>query len=180
MDGAAATATEAALADQAKRKFLGISFGVGIAATLIHRGSEARIEETVMIGEPAVVRVTKRTRVPTRLLLESHYFFSLNKANDKRCSMVSESSWLGLGPFLAVQPGVGEIIEAVGFGLMVGFRRGDSTQSFNLGLGGLVDASSPVLGDGIAENAPLPAGEMTVRLRHKSVFSWLALFSFSF
>jgi hypothetical protein len=63
---------------------------------------------------------------------------------------------------------------------MLGVRRGHTSQSFNLGIGGIVDASSPLLGNGIEENQPLPAGEMAVRLRYKSVFSWLALVSFSF
>lgn len=66
----------------------------------------------------------------------------------------------GWGPFLAVQAGSDDIIEAVGLGFMVGFARprGGSRQgsSFNLGLGFVVEPSVEVLADGFIPNEPVP------------------------
>jgi hypothetical protein len=43
---------------------------------------------------------------------------------------------MGIGPFVAIKPGEGEIIDAIAMGVMWGFKEGESSdKSFNLGLG---------------------------------------------
>lgn len=86
----------------------------------------------------------------------------------------------GFGPFIALQPGSDAIIDAVGAGLMVGFRRGERSQSFNFGVGVLYDVDVRVLGPGIRANAPLPAGETELRYQQREQAAVLFLSSFSF
>jgi len=102
---------------------------------------------------------------------------------DNRRTYVSctpQINW-GVGPFVALQPGSDEVIDAVGAGLMMGFRRaGDRNQSFNFGIGMLYDLDVRVLGPGIVANQALPPGETTVRFQQREQASLLFLSSFSF
>ena len=94
-----------------------------------------------------------------------------------------------MGPFIALQPGSNNIIESVGVGWMFGFKRtavlkgteplpvGDS---FNIGVGALLDIKQKVLGDGIRANEPLPAGETDIRYRETSQIGAVVIFSYSF
>lgn len=95
-------------------------------------------------------------------------------------SCTPQLNW-GFGPFIALQPGSDAIIDAVGAGLMVGFRRaGDRNQSFNFGIGMLYDVDVRVLGPGITANQPLPPGETSVRYQQREQAALLLLSSFSF
>lgn len=127
-----------------------------------------------MPGDPAVpdspkiVRAKTRRSSDARVLLETHYFFPL-------CDR------FGYGPVLVVQPGTAEIIEGVGLGFMMGARRAtDASDSFNLGLAVFMERSVTVLGAGIEENQPLPAGETEIRYQQTPKASLMALASFSF
>nr|GFD60909.1 hypothetical protein [Tanacetum cinerariifolium] len=74
-----------------------------------------------------------------------------------------------------------DVIEAIGMGLMIGFRRDEtSTQSFNFGIGLVVDPNTRVLGDGILANRALPIGETEVRYKEELQKGILFLSSFSF
>lgn len=90
-----------------------------------------------------------------------------------------EQGQYAIGPFIAVQPGTDEIIEALGGGFMVGLRRQKGLGSFNLGFGVVVDPSVKVLGSGIEEDKPLPTGETQIRFREKTQAGFLILASFS-
>lgn len=73
------------------------------------------------------------------------------------------------------------LIEAIGVGLMIGFKRGkDSAQSFNIGIGAIVDPSVKVLGDGIRQDEPLPQGETQIRFKHTDQWGFLIITSYSF
>jgi hypothetical protein len=72
---------------------------------------------------------------------------------------------------------------------MIGFKRSsiiapdlarDRGDSFNIGIGVMVNPNSQVLGDGIQKNQPLPTGETTVRLRKTTEMGYLVTFSYSF
>ncbi len=52
--------------------------------------------------------------------------------------------------------------------------------SFNIGIGLMMDPSVKILGDGINENEPLPAGETTVRTRETSQWGVLFMVSYNF
>ena len=93
---------------------------------------------------------------------------------------VKPNEW-GIGPFVDIQNGSNEIIEAIGGGVMLGFRRSEMTKdSFNIGVGFVVDPSAKVLGDGIEENKPLPAGETQVRYKKTSQGGILLITSYAF
>ncbi|MGJ3626426.1 hypothetical protein AB5I41_04985 [Sphingomonas sp. MMS24-JH45] len=47
-------------------------------------------------------------------------------------------------------------------------------------MGYVVDPDTQVLGDGIKENEPLPAGEKDVRFKETAQTGWLVIASFSF
>lgn len=155
------------------RKFAGMNFGAGLSLT-IDLGKHNRVDEAKIVN--GVVRVTKESNDVPRLLLETHYFFKVKRCNDY--------PW-GYGPFIALQNGSDEVISAIGTGLMVGFRRLDvdgnySSDSFNLGVGIMVDPKVKILGDGITENQPLPVGETEIRYKETSQIGLLLIASFSF
>lgn len=102
-------------------------------------------------------------------MLESHWFREVFKGR------------LGWGPFVGVQPGTDEIIEAIGVGIMLGLRReGTENSSWNIGIGYIVDPNVNVLGDGFVANQPPPGAETAIRLKETSQEGILVLFSFSF
>lgn len=105
-----------------------------------------------------------------------------------KCFGIMPGDW-GWGPFVSIQPGSEDIIEAVGAGLMLGFKRAailaprlapDLGDSFNIGAGVVLDPNAKVLGDGVNENQPLPAGETSVRLKETTQYGIVLLFSYSF
>jgi hypothetical protein len=162
-------ATLASGAD-AQREFAGLKFGVGISMTF-DTGENKRVE-AASVDANGIVRVDQVLDTPARIMLESHYFFQL-KNNDKA----------GLGPFMALQPGSDEIINALGLGLMLGFRRDTTSQSFNLGLGYAVDPRSKILGEEFIEGelAPKAPDGTAIPVRYKTTQQGglLLLFSFS-
>ncbi len=115
-------------------------------------------------------------------MLETHYFFydEKNPGDTTFLWMVPGNKW-GHGPFVALQPGTDEIIEAIAFGWMVGFKRSaDSHESFNLGIGAVIDPSVKILGDGVEENAVLQNGEQQIRFKETSQEGLLLITSFTF
>lgn len=93
----------------------------------------------------------------------------------------------GHGPFVGIQPGSQNIIEAVAIGWMIGFRRPDpergsltENSSFNLGIGFVVDPKVQVLGDGVTRNQALPVGETQVRFKDSAQYGLRIMSSFSF
>jgi hypothetical protein len=118
------TATQAGKAVTA---FLGGHWGGALAISnvlLQHKGDGAT-EAKVVDGK---IIVTKRENTGIRLMLESHYFFTVEGIFcDGEC---------GLGPFVAFEPNGGgnNLINAMAFGLLWGVKAGDSG-SFNIGIG---------------------------------------------
>jgi hypothetical protein len=160
----------------ADKEFAGINFGVGISVSK-DIGDRCRIGGA-SLDENGVVRVDKETNDIARVMLESHYFFVPRKKTF--LGLTPAGQW-GHGPFIALQPGTDEIVEAIGFGWMVGFRKpSNASDSWNIGFGYIVDPSVTVLGDGISENNTLPEGETQVRLKEKSQNGIFLLFSFGF
>ena len=160
--------------------FAGLHFGVGISLTHDLGGND-RIESASLDGN-GIVRVSKDQNNVARVMLESHYFFKPKKDGMSFLGLRPPGTW-GYGPFVALQPGSSEIIEAIGLGLMVGFLRGDeedTNSSWNLGIGYVVDPSVKILGDGIEENKALPAGETEVRFKETSQGGLFLLASFAF
>ncbi|HEX8421550.1 MAG TPA: hypothetical protein VF638_16190 [Sphingomonas sp.] len=183
---ASARAADVAAGDQTKsadqidasnRKFAGLDFGIGLSFS-IDIGVRDRIAEASIVD--GLVRIDDENNDRARVMLESHYFFTPGVGSaDRSGGNVTLARW-GVGPFVALQPGTDEVIEAIGMGVMVGFRRGDSDQSFNVGVGYVVDPNTRVLGDGIVKNQPLPGNEEEIRFKDVAQTGWLILTSFSF
>lgn len=149
--------------------FAGLKFGIGLSSTF-DTGSRDRVDEAEIDGSGRV-RVLKTNNTVARIMLETHYFFQ-------------PKDWLGVGPFVAVQPGSNEVINALGIGLMFGLRRSDDdSASFNIGIGFSTDPSTKTLGDGFKENELAPTGPdgAPLPIRYKTVNQkgFLLLASFS-
>jgi len=160
------------------KAFVGLNWGVGVSLTH-DLGHHSRIESASVVN--GFVRVDKERNDIARVMLELHYFFTPNK-KFLFINSIGYEEW-GWGPFVAVQPGEKEVIQAIAFGVMLGFRKNTiTTKSWNIGIGAVVDPSVKVLGDGLEVNAPLPAGEneKEVRLQDKSQWGVVVLTSFSF
>lgn len=158
---------------QAQQNFGGLEFGVGISFTL-DIGTSDRVNEAELVN--GIVRVTDEDNGRARIMLESHYFFTPNAS----LFGVAHKNW-GMGPFVALQPGTDDIIEAIALGGMIGFRRpGATTESFNIGVGVVIDPNTQVLGEGIIPNEPLPAGETEIRYKEEMQTGVLLLASFGF
>jgi hypothetical protein len=157
----------------AGQKFGGIEFGVGISFTL-DVGKNNRVSEAEVVN--GIVRVKDEDNGRARIMLESHYFFTPDWA-----PFGVEPGDFGWGPFIALQPGTDNIVEAVALGAMMGFRRPvEGTESFNIGLGVVVDPNTRILGEGIRADQPLPIGETTVRYKEQMQTGVLLLASFGF
>lgn len=139
----------------AEKEFAGLNFGVGVSLTH-DLGSHDRVKAASLAN--GIVRVDTEHNDVARIMLESHYFFTPEKK-------LMGKQW-GWGPFVSLQPGSDQIIEAVGLGVMLGLKRNtdtNDTSSWNIGIGAVTDPNVKVLGDGIAKNQPLPTGESEIR-----------------
>lgn len=176
---AAPTSTEIAIKEEkALTDFAGISFGVGISLT--HDiGNNDRVESAI-IDPNGIVRVSVETNDVARIMLELHHFFKPKTQDWKFLGVIPGDEW-GHGPFVALQPGTDEIIEAIGIGWMVGFRKEKgSSESWNLGVGYVIDPSVQTLADGIVANQALPQGETELRFKKMSQGGFFILASFNF
>lgn len=165
------------------------NYGFGVAITYTQDlGKHDRVKNAQVVN--GVVRVTEDNNALPRIMLETHYFFKPNGSLfglfDSVKNTDSNKVW-GHGPFVGIQPGSQNIIEAVTIGWMIGFRRPEETatsvtqnSSFNLGLGFVVDPKVQVLGDGMTRNQPLPSGETQVRFKDTAQYGILLMSSFSF
>ena len=185
------TPTGAGKGNSSKGNWLGLNLGVGLSVTF-DNGQDRRVE-SASLDENNIVRVDDEENSVTRILLEGHYFFPCdirhlwkNKTwTDQAINHSFFSDRCGFGPFVAIQPGEDEIVDAAAIGLMVGFKYADwldvtDNSSFNLGVGLVVDPDGRILGDDVEENEPLPTGETSIRFKEKQQYGWLLLVSFSF
>jgi hypothetical protein len=156
------------------KEFLGIHWGIGVTLT-IDTGTNNRVRGARIIDN--IVRVDSQNNVIPRVMLETHYFLL---QTDVDCL----DSIMGFGPFLGVVPGGEDIIDAIGFGFMFGFKRNkyivSKNESFNIGVGVVFDPSTQILGDGFKEGQPPPGTETEVRFKEQEQKGILIAFSFSF
>jgi len=144
--------------------FKGFGFGLGISLSFYF---EKRVDDAKVVND--LVRVTEEASTSPRIMLESHYFFPLRKNH------------IGIGPFVCILSSSKEVIDAMGGGIMFGFRRSlDKSDSFNFGIGLVNDTKIKILGDEIEENEPLPDGETEIRFKTKSAIGLIIMFSFAF
>lgn len=165
----------------ADREFAGLNFGVGVSLT-VDVGDNDRVDAASIVD--GLVRIDEESNARARIMLESHYFFTPKGGSDGKFLSVVDSPNFGVGPFVAIQPGTDEIIEAIGLGVMFGFKRNikdkSDNSSWNIGIGAVVDPNVRTLGSGLTKNEPLPGMETEVRFREMAQVGVLVLVSFTF
>jgi hypothetical protein len=174
---------EAAKQKDATIDFQGAGFGAGLAVIVNLSGHKRVSDAQVAGGVVRVTKQNDRTpRVllnlhyffsgvcnkAYRLKLEGKVDETVKQAAGKWCvvSQITDNDnggknanhltltpMRGWGPFIAVQPGSEQTVQAVGAGILYGFRRqADKTDSFNLGIGIVLEQNVKELGDGIEAN----------------------------
>ena len=166
--------------DTINKQFLGIEFGLGLGFTVDISAGD-RVEEAEVVN--GVVRLTKTSNVRPRILLETHYFFEFDAEDHVvdfggRRIKIRQAD-IGMGPFVAIQGSDQQVLEAIAFGYMIGFKRSESS-SLNLGFGLALDPDVKTLGSGLEADKPLPAGETEIRYRQEGRWGIVGLASFSF
>lgn len=142
--------------------FQRLGFGLGLGWT--HNLGPRRVDSVTVVNR--IVRIDNERNDLVRFMPEMHLW--IDRWDEQRWS------W---GPFLTVAPG-SRIIDAVGFGLMMGYRPHRQDQySFNVGIGGTLDLDARVLGDGLIANEPLPPRETTARTKQTTAAGLLLLLS---
>jgi hypothetical protein len=182
-----------AAAKRGRKGFGGLGAGVGLGFTFDVGGKDrvdtARIIETKDASgavSARTLRVDKSNNDIPHVMLEAHYFLvnddpmRMPWCNSSACADLERegsSCWMcgysipkehfGIGPYVGVQPGSSDVIDAVGGGVMVGLRTDSilNGDSVNLGLGYFADPNTRVLGDGFSENQSPPPGETQVRYK---------------
>jgi hypothetical protein len=155
---------------KADDEFAGIRFGVGVSYTV---GSRRRVSSAQVVN--GIVRVTDEDNGRARMVLEAHAFIYPRRPDD------TDTRRWGIGPFVAFQPGEGNLINAIGAGVMIGLRPDPTkAQSLNFGVGVIVDPNTRLLGGGIVADQPLPAGETEIRYRETAQVGLLLMSSFAF
>ncbi len=193
--GVVTTTTDKEKAASGRQNFGGLDFGIGVSMSY-DLGNNDRVSDAVITNN--IVRVTRTENIRARIVLESHYFATPTFSSTRRAreaafcasfnddpvkydNCMSAQKNFGIGPFVALQPGGEKVIDAIGLGVMVGFRRGtDRASSFNLGVGIFYDVDTRILGNGFVEDQPPPAGETDVRFRRQSQSGLLFISSYSF
>jgi hypothetical protein len=163
-------------------RFAGFNFGIALGVTT--KAGRRQIVNSASVDANGLVRIDRDDNATANFMLESHYFFTPNFP----LINVAPKDW-GIGPFIAVQPGTDNIIQSVGAGGMIGFKRSklilkdlqrDRGDSFNIGFGVMLSPNAMVLGDGIEKDKPLPGDEKTIRLKRTTELAWVILFSYTF
>ncbi|MBF0539276.1 MAG: hypothetical protein HQL03_13590 [Nitrospirae bacterium] len=97
---------------------------------------------------------------------------------------VSKAAQWGVGPSVALvlgdSNGSGNVINSLFIGPMFAFRPDiTSSSSFNIAVGATISPSVQVLGGGISDGQPLPAGETSIRYKKESKGGFGVLLSFA-
>ncbi len=162
------------------------NWGVGPAITYDvfnrPRVDNARVENGIIRGD-------EQANAGASLLLEMHFMRPVERltpfSRQFGSSFCGDGILCGAGPFIAVQAGSDEIIEALGAGWMWGFRREDQQDrlwgagQFNFGVGLVVDPNATTLAPGFELNEPLPAGATDVIVEDDAQVGLIIVFSLS-
>ena len=188
--------------EEATNQFLGLEWGAGIGV-MGSFGGETAVEKVSIIdtGSSKIVHIEEEGDLRPQMFLEMHVFLDKQarewrryqrwKVKDRMEQVrnaatpgtrtMPEPPLMGIGPFIALQSGEDDAIDALAFGAMWGFRRDpQKPASLNLGIGLSFDPSVQVLGKGMKEGSPLPNGETAVRLKKEGQFGWAFMASFTF
>jgi hypothetical protein len=161
------------------QEFAGLHFGVGIGFTQTF--GRDRIES--VFNDNGIVRIEGETNAIPRVLLESHIYLTPKQWGEVFSTLdytENPTGKIGIGPFIALQPGSNSVIQAIVAGIMIGLKDPmykDANHTWNLGIGISVEPSSKTLGDGLKANEPIPAGT-ALRTQDRSLVGITALISY--
>lgn len=155
--------------EENEEKFLGFNWGLGVGASF-GLGAD-RIESAELVN--GVVRVSEEVTNTPRIVLEVHNFWKREDGQDRS---------FGHGPFAAINFGASDAdtLSAFGAGYMWGVKRKDSSSSFNIGVGLMLDRGVQQLGDNIENGKALPEGETDIRFKKESELAALLFVSTTF
>ncbi len=158
--------TRTTLVERDTKTFAGFKVSPGIAAITF---SDPKIEDVQIVDGKVVVGDRRNTI--TTVVLESHRFFTPESRPN-----------LGYGPFLVVPMGVGESSKRIpmfGLGFMVGFKQADSSSSWNVGLGVVVDTDALELREGLKDGIRTAETRVDSLTRKVDSKGWMVLVSAS-
>jgi hypothetical protein len=154
--------------------FAGWGFGVGLSFT-----DSLRVDlvdpEDVSVDADGVLHVERFRNARARMLFESHHTFQW-------------TSSVAVGPFIAVQPGEVNLLDAAGLGVLFELNRPvrnedtgrlePSAVSFNFGIGVMVEFAAHRLREGFADGLPVPSSAAPTVEREQAVFMAMTTFGF--
>jgi hypothetical protein len=152
-------------------------FGGGLSI-MMDLGSDKRVKNAT-IDDKGFIRIEEDDNLSPRPLVEGHVFLK-----DVR---LSKTAIMSFGPYAGIVPAGEDIIDAIGVGVLMGFRRvrqenSDESQApgaFQLGVGFMIDPGVQVLGRGLKANTKIDAGE-TLRYRNKDILGIQFALSFGY
>ena len=141
--------------------------GMSTGFALIKPKQKTVREASVVNGK---VVVTSESKVENTLVVLKS--FPISKTTHSNCQgtrqWASCAAWMiGAGFNIGSQGSAGQIIDFLGVGLTVGSgQEAEKTAAWYAGIGIGRRFNQKVLGDGLRENEPLPAGETQIRFKH--------------
>lgn len=152
------------------------SIGLGLL-----KNSPAVVSEATVVN--GVVRANSVQKYQTDLVLARHWYFGSKDEKDSECTV----HWIGACFGLMVTVGLGgnQVVDMIGGGFLIGFG-GDmhginrQNQPHNIGVGMSRRFNVKTLGDGIALNAPLPAGETQIRYQTMDINAPFFFYTYNF
>lgn len=141
--------------------------GMSTGFALIKPKQKTVREASVVNGK---VVVTSESKVENTLMVLKS--FPISKTTHSNCQgtrqWASCAAWMiGAGFNIGSQGSAGQIIDFLGVGLTVGSgQEAEKTAAWYAGIGIGRRFNQKVLGDGLRENEPLPAGETQIRFKH--------------
>ncbi|PVX36798.1 hypothetical protein [Janthinobacterium sp. 78] len=143
-------------------------WGVGLSvSTKLGKKGRALDEAQLVNG---IVRVTSERDVVPRLMLERHWYLQDSDFAGGMAGVFVGTSLLGDK----------KLLDSVSLGLIWGFKpRGGNKVRHNIGVGIAVEPYSRTLGDGLEINAPLPAGETSIRYKERNRMAAVVFYTFT-
>jgi hypothetical protein len=136
------------------------NFGFGLALGLSTNVTGPDIVNNGTVDANGIVRVNTRANTTAGFMLETHYYVFPRVTDDMLSGAKPDNRSWGIGPFVAAQPGSSQIIQAVGAGVMLGFRKpkGSIPSGFGIGIGYEAIPAAQVLGSEFVPGKPAPLG----------------------
>jgi hypothetical protein len=168
---------------EASDKFKSLGFGIAVGLSFVFKSYVLEAE-----AENGIVRAKKEASGFADMILETHKFWPVKSDNLTPSALVKDLGYkddivystIGLGPFFSILLNNEDIISAVAFGGMIGFRPDKSSPgSLNFGIGPMFKFNQRILRDDLKLDQALPEGLKEVKYQEKSLLGLAVVFSFT-